>query len=139
MSSFDVNKMILVGNVGKMPEERKFDNGGSVVKLTLATNESWKDKKSGEYVTNTEWHTVVCFNEFIQKSIMNNVEVGTKIYVEGESRTRTYEKDGHKNYVQECVIPKFSGEMKVLVRSSSGADAQPLPSGAPDFNDDVPF
>lgn len=140
MSSFDVNKMIIMGNVGMAPEKRDFSNGGSVVKFTVATNDSWKDKKTQEYVTDTEWHTVVCFNEFLGKLIMNNVTVGAKVYVEGESKTRFYMKDDVKHYVHECVIPKFSGDMKLVQRSeNTPVDEGNAASSDQDFKDDIPF
>jgi single-strand DNA-binding protein len=141
MASFDLNKIMLIGNAGKLPEFKEFANGNGVVKFTLATNDGWKDKTSGEYVTKTYWHNIVCYNTFVGKAIMNNVKVGTKVYVEGESQSRRYEKDGSDQWITEVVIPKFGGDMKVLVRTVDGsldAPAGTATPGAP-YDDAVPF
>lgn len=134
-----VNKVILVGNVGKDPEVRRMTNGDPVVNLSVATSESWKDKASGERKEKTEWHRVVCFNEHIAKVIEQYVRKGSKVYLEGSLQTRKWtDKDGADKYSTEIVIQKFRGELVLLDGKKPDADA----GGAiiPDtMDDEIPF
>ena len=108
--SGSVNKVILVGNVGKDPEVRRMTNGDAVVNLSVATSESWKDKSSGERKEKTEWHRVVSFNEHLNKVIEAYVKKGSKVYLEGSLQTRKWtDKDGAEKYSTEIVLQKFNG------------------------------
>jgi single-strand DNA-binding protein len=104
-----VNKVILVGNVGKDPETRQMPGGGSVVNLTLATSESWKDKNTGQQQERTEWHRVVFFNR-LAEIVEQYVRKGSKLYVEGSLRTRSWEQDGVTRYATEIL----GNEMQML-------------------------
>lgn len=104
-----VNKVILVGNVGKDPETRYLPSGGAVTNLALATSESWKDKNTGQPQEKTEWHRVVFFNRLAE--IVNEyVRKGSKLYIEGSLRTRSWEQDGVTRYATEIVV----SEMQML-------------------------
>ena len=110
-----VNKVILIGNVGKDPEIRSMQNGDRIANLTLATSETWRDKQSGERKEKTEWHRVSCFNDNISKVIENYVKKGSKIYVEGSLATRKWtDKDGVEKYTTEVVIQRFNGALTLL-------------------------
>lgn len=109
MASRGVNKVILVGNVGKDPETRQMPGGGSVVNLTLATSESWKDKNTGQQQEKTEWHRVVFFNR-LAEIVDQYVRKGSKLYIEGSLRTRSWEQDGVTRYATEIV----ANEMQML-------------------------
>lgn len=161
-----VNLVILIGNLGRDPETRYLPSGGAVTNVTIATSESWKDKASGQMQERTEWNKVVFFNrlaeiagEFLKK--------GSKVYIEGSLRTRSYDKDGQKHYITEIV----ANEMQMLdsrggqqADDSQGFDqprqgqagghaerppaAKPqpraaaparAPAPAEDFDDDIPF
>jgi len=114
-----VNKVILVGNVGGDPEVREMPGGGAVTKLTLATSESWKDKKTGQQQERTEWHKVVSFNRLAE--IMGRyLRKGSKVYVEGSLRTQQWEKDGVKRYTTEIV----ASEMQMLDSRQGAAPQQ---------------
>lgn len=104
-----VNKVILIGNLGKDPETRSFPSGGSITNVTLATSESWKDKQTGEMKENTEWHNLV-FNDKLGEVVAKYLRKGSKIYVEGSLRTRSWEKDGVKRYTTEIRV----SEMQML-------------------------
>jgi single-strand DNA-binding protein len=109
-----VNKIILIGNVGNDPEVKTMQSGDKVCNLTLATSESWKDKSSGERKTKTEWHKVVIFNQPLIKVCEDYVKKGSKLYVEGQLETRSWEKDGTKHYSTEVVLKPFRGEISLL-------------------------
>lgn len=116
-----VNKVILVGNVGADPESRRFDNGGMVVNLRVATSESWKDKRSGERQEKTEWHTVAVFNEATAGFVEQYVQKGDKVYVEGQLQTRKWtDNDNNDRYSTEVVVPAFGGKVELLT-SRDGA------------------
>ncbi|MDO8907503.1 MAG: single-stranded DNA-binding protein [Pseudohongiella sp.] len=116
MASRGVNKVILVGNVGKDPETRYLPSGGAVTNLALATSESWKDKNTGQPQEKTEWHRVVFFNRLAE--IVNEyVRKGSKLYVEGSLRTRSWEQDGVTKYATEIV----ANEMQMLDTRGAGA------------------
>jgi single-strand DNA-binding protein len=133
--SGSVNKVTLIGNVGKDPEVRRMTNGDPVVNLSVATSESWKDKSSGERKEKTEWHRVVIFNEHIAKVAENYVKKGSKVYLEGALQTRKWtDKDGAEKYSTEIVIQKFRGELVLLDGKRDGAE----PAGR-EMDDEIPF
>src|SRR5215208_8093468 len=110
-----VNKVILIGNLGKDPEIRRLGSGEPVVNLSLATSESWKDKSTGERKEKTEWHRVVIFNENLGKVAEQYLKKGAKVYVEGQLQTRKYtDKDGAEKYSTEVVLQNYRGELTML-------------------------
>jgi single-strand DNA-binding protein len=110
-----VNKVILVGNLGKDPEVRSTQAGGKIVNLTLATSESWNDKASGERKEKTEWHRIVIFNEKIGENVERYLKKGAKIYVEGALQTRKWtDQSGQEKYTTEVVIERFRGDLTFL-------------------------
>jgi single-strand DNA-binding protein len=155
-----VNKVILVGNLGKDPEVRKLNNGDPVVNLSVATSESWRDKQSGERKEKTEWHRVVIFNENIAKVAEQYLKKGSTVYIEGQLQTRKYEQNGVEKYSTEIVLQKFRGELTMLGGKGggegksyeddgggftskaggkrSGGDA-PRESFSQDLDDEIPF
>ncbi len=118
-----VNKVILVGNLGQDPEVRQMPSGGSVVNLSVATSESWRDKTSGERKEKTEWHKVVIFNENLTKVAEKYLHKGSKVYLEGQLQTRKWtNKDGHDQYTTEVVLQRFRGEL-VMLDGKGGGDS----------------
>ena len=119
-----VNKVILVGNVGKDPETRSFSNGGKVCNFSLATSESWRDKQSGEKRESTQWHNIAIFNENLITVVENYVQKGTKLYLEGQLQTRKWQdRDGNDRWTTEVVLQRFRGELVLLdSRGSSGGN-----------------
>ena len=110
-----VNKVILVGNLGKDPEVRSMQSGGKIVNLTVATSESWNDKASGEKKEKTEWHRVVIFNERLADNAERFLKKGAKVYVEGQLETRKWtDQAGVEKYTTEVVLTKFRGELTFL-------------------------
>ena len=110
-----VNKVILIGNLGRDPEVRRLPSGEPVVNLSIATSETWRDKASGERKEKTEWHRVVIFNENIAKVAEQYLKKGSKVYLEGQLQTRKYtDKDGSEKYSTEVVLQKFRGELTML-------------------------
>ena len=121
--SGSVNKVILVGNLGRDPEVRRLNSGEAVVSLNLATTESWRDKGSGERKDRTEWHRVVIFNENLGRVAEQYLKKGSKVYVEGQLQTRKWtDKDGAEKYTTEVVLQRFRGEL-TLMDSRGGGDA----------------
>lgn len=113
-----VNKVILVGNLGKDPETRNTQSGGKIVNLTLATSDTWNDKQSGERKERTEWHRVVIFNERVADVAERFLRKGRKVYIEGELRTRKWtDQSGQEKYTTEVVIDRFRGDL-VLIDSN---------------------
>src|SRR5246127_2501589 len=107
-----VNKVILVGNLGRDPEVRSTQDGGKVATLSLATSENWRDKASGERREKTEWHRVVIFNENLAKVAEQYLRKGSKVYLEGQLQTRKYnDKDGVEKYSTEVVLSRFRGDL----------------------------
>lgn len=126
-----VNKVILVGNLGRDPEVRSLQNGGEVANLSLATSENWRDKESGERREKTEWHRVVIFNENLLKVAKQYLKKGSKIYVEGQLQTRKWtDQSGQERYSTEVVLPRFRGELTML--DGRGGGEQGSQSGPPD-------
>ena len=119
-----VNKVILVGNVGKDPESRSFANGGKVVSFSVATSESWKDKNSGERKDKTEWHTVSIFNDHIAGVAERYVTKGSKVYVEGQLETRKWQDQlGNDRYSTEVVLRPYNGALELLDGPKNGGGA----------------
>ena len=113
-----VNKVILVGNLGRDPEVRRLNNGSSVVNLRVATSESWRDKTSGERQERTEWHNVVIYNENLGKVAEQYLKKGSKVYVEGQLQTRKWQdQSGVEKYTTEVVLQRFRGELTLLDRA----------------------
>ncbi|MCQ9157101.1 single-stranded DNA-binding protein [Acidomonas methanolica] len=120
-----VNKVILVGNLGKDPEVRNAQSGSKIVNLTLATSETWNDRNSGERRERTEWHRVVIFNERLAEVAERFLRKGRKVYVEGQLQTRKWtDQSGQERYTTEIVLDRFRGEL-VLLDSARGGDGEP--------------
>lgn len=147
MAGRGVNKVILIGNVGKDPEVRYMPNGNAVASLTLATSESWKDKNTGENQERTEWHRIVFFRR-LGEVVGEYVKKGSKIYVEGRLQTRKWQgQDGQDRYTTEIV----ADQMQMLDSRSGGggdfgsgrsSDSDMGPASYPDdvvLDDDIPF
>ncbi|MDF7673175.1 single-stranded DNA-binding protein [Acetobacteraceae bacterium ESL0709] len=118
-----VNKVILVGNLGRDPEVRSTQSGGKIVNLTLATSDTWSDKASGERRERTEWHRVVIFNERLGDVAERFLRKGRKVYIEGELRTRKWtDQQGMERYTTEVTIDRFRGELVLLDSGRSGGD-----------------
>ena len=141
-----INKVILVGNLGKDPEVRYMANGGAVCNVTLATTESWKDKQTGEQKDKTEWHNIVFYRRLAEIA-GEYLRKGSQIYVEGKLQTRKWQdKNGNDRYTTEII----ANEMQMLGGRGGGGSAdfggaQAAPAAAPaaaaadDFDDDIPF
>ena len=157
-----VNKVILVGNLGRDPEVRSLQNGGKVANLSLATSESWRDRQSGERRERTEWHRVVIFNENLIDVAEKFLRKGSKIYIEGALQTRKWtDQSGTEKYSTEVVLQRFRGELQMLDGRSDGGGGGGMAgeaggygdsnfggggggggggaSGGGDFDDDIPF
>lgn len=140
-----VNKVILVGNLGKDPEVRTMGDGKPVVNLSIATSENWKDKNTGERREKTEWHKVVIFNEGLAKVAENYLKKGSKIYIEGALQTRKWQdQEGKDRYSTEVVIQNFNGQLTMLDSRSEGSSEASTPNQTPqqtptDLDDDIPF
>jgi single-strand DNA-binding protein len=116
-----VNKVILVGNLGRDPEVRTLNNGGKVVQLNIATSESWRDRQSGERQERTEWHRVVIFNENLADVAERFLRKGSKVYVEGSLQTRKWtDNSGQEKYTTEVVLQRYRGELTMLDGKSEG-------------------
>ena len=161
-----VNKVILVGNLGKDPEIRTLNSGDRVANLTIATSETWRDKATGERKEKTEWHRVVIFNDNLAKIAEQYLRKGSSVYLEGSLQTRKWtDQQGVEKYSTEVVLQKFNGNLTLLGgRGDSGGGAsqgggydqyedsyggapassgpKAAPSGAPqnfDLDDEIPF
>jgi single-strand DNA-binding protein len=145
-----VNKVILVGNLGKDPEVRRMTSGEPVVNLSLATSESWRDKASGERKEKTEWHRVVIFNKNLADVAEKYLKKGSKVYVEGQLQTRKWtDKDGAEKYSTEIVLQNFRGELTMLDGRSGGeggggggargAGEAPASFQRDEMDDEIPF
>lgn len=131
-----VNKVILIGNLGRDPESRSMNNGGKVVNLSVATSETWRDKNSGERQERTEWHRVVIFNEKLGEVAEKYLKKGSKVYVEGALQTRKWtDKDGVEKYSTEVVLQRFRGELTMLDGKGGGGGGGGS-SGGDDYGDD---
>jgi len=142
-----VNKVILVGNLGKDPEVRRMTSGDPVVNLSIATSESWRDKASGERKEKTEWHRVVIFNKNLAEVAEKYLRKGSKVYVEGQLQTRKWtDKDGAEKYSTEVVLQNFRGELTMLDGrnggeggGSRGAGEAPASFQRDELDDEIPF
>jgi single-strand DNA-binding protein len=154
--SGSVNKVILVGNLGRDPEIRTLNSGDRVANLNLATSETWRDRNSGERKERTEWHRVVIFNDNLVKVAENYLRKGSKIYVEGALQTRKYtDQAGAEKFSTEVVLQKFRGELTMLDGRAEGARAEgdaggfapgpraggsgPREDFSADLDDEIPF
>ena len=144
--SGSLNRVMLIGNLGRDPEVRAMQNGGKVCTLSLATSETWKDKNSGERKEKTEWHRVVVFDDRLVDVAEKYLKKGSKVYVEGSLQTRKWtDKNGVEKYSTEVVLQKFRGELTMLDSRKDGADGadanpqQESGGGAQGFQDDIPF
>jgi single-strand DNA-binding protein len=116
-----VNKVILVGNLGRDPESRSFQNGGKVVNLRVATSEQWKDRNTGERKDRTEWHSVAIFNEALAGVAERFLRKGSKVYLEGQLQTRKWtDQQGQERYSTEVVLQGFNAVMVLLDRAEGG-------------------
>lgn len=159
-----VNKVMLIGNLGRDPEVRSFQNGGKVCNLRIATSETWKDRNTGERREKTEWHSVAIFNENLARLAEQYLKKGSKVYIEGKLETRKWQdQSGQDRYSTEVVLRPYGGELTFLDgRDSAGAiggpsgggyqsgggygadDRGPAPSsggysGPADMDDEIPF
>jgi single-strand DNA-binding protein len=144
-----VNKVILVGNLGKDPEVRRLQSGDPVVNLSLATSETWRDKASGERKEKTEWHRVVIFNKNLADVAEKYLRKGSKVYLEGALQTRKWtDKDGVEKYSTEVVLQNFRGELVMLdsrnAEGGGGRERVGAAEAAPSFqrdemDDEIPF
>ena len=160
-----VNKVILVGNLGRDPEVKSMQDGRSMVNMSIATSENWRDRQSGERKERTEWHRVVIFNEKLAEVAQKFVRKGSKVYIEGQLTTRKWtDQGGQERYTTEVVIPRFGGALTMLDGRpgaeggagmdqdmgggmpsgggmSSGGGGRPAASRAPkaELDDDIPF
>lgn len=144
--SGSLNRVILIGNLGRDPEIRRTQGGESIANLRIATTESWRDKASGERKERTEWHSVVCWNEAAAKFAEQYLRKGSKVCVEGQLQTRKWvDQSGAEKYTTEVVLQRFGGTLTLLdskaeddTRQSEPRRAGRLP--APDYmSDDIPF
>lgn len=116
-----VNKVIIVGNLGRDPEVRSFGNGGKVVNLRIATSENWRDKQTGERKERTEWHSVAIYNEALGKIAEQYLKKGSTVYIEGQLETRKWQdQSGADRYSTEVVLRQFRGELTLLGGRNEG-------------------
>ncbi|MGH6871582.1 MAG: single-stranded DNA-binding protein [Rhizomicrobium sp.] len=147
-----VNKVILVGNLGKDPDVRRMQSGEPVVNLSVATSENWRDKASGERKEKTEWHRVVIFNPNLAEVAEKYLRKGSKVYLEGQLATRKWtDKDGVEKYSTEVVLNRFRGELVMLdskggdgggervARNGGGGEVQANFDRGSDMDDEIPF
>ena len=150
-----VNKVILVGNLGRDPETRHTQDGRPICNMSVATSESWKDRQTGERRERTEWHRVVIFDERVAEVAQNYLRKGSKVYLEGQLQTRKWtDQSGQERYTTEVVLQRFRGVLTMLDSRGDGggggrgdygggepAGAPPAAAerGAADLDDDIPF
>ena len=155
-----VNKVILVGNLGRDPEVRHTNDGNKIVNFSIATSETWKDRQTGERRERTEWHRIVIFNENLGNVAEQYLRKGSKVYIEGQLQTRKWtDQSGQEKYTTEVVLQRFRGELQMLDSrnsggdgggfgggsqdnfggSSSGGSAGGMGGGASDLDDEIPF
>jgi len=149
-----VNKVILIGNLGRDPEVRSMQDGNKIVQLSVATSEQWKDRNSGERKERTEWHRVVIFNDRLADVAEKYLRKGSKVYLEGQLQTRKWtDKEGQDRYTTEVVLGRFRGELTMLdgrgdggggggdygSSDSSGGSGRAPAGGGGDLDDEIPF
>jgi single-strand DNA-binding protein len=133
-----VNKVILIGNLGKDPEVRRMQDGRPVVNLSVATSDSWRDKATGERRERTEWHRVVIFNENLCRIAEQYLKKGSKVYLEGSLQTRKWQdQQGQDKYTTEVVLQGFNGQLTMLDRAGGGGSSEMSESGS-DFGSPGP-
>ena len=156
--SGSVNKVILVGNLGRDPEIRTLNSGDRVANFSIATSESWRDRNSGERRERTEWHRVVIFNDNLVKVAENYLRKGSKVYIEGALQTRKFQdQSGAERQMTEVVLQKFRGELTMLDGKGEGGGARvegdfggyasgpksqsagPKETFSADLDDEIPF
>lgn len=132
-----INKVTLIGRLGNDPDVRSTQDGRSIVNLSVATSETWKDKNSGEKREKTEWHRVVIFNEGLGKIAQQYLNKGSKVYLEGQLQTRKWEdKSGQEKYTTEVVIQNYSGNLTLLdSRNDNSSQNSQIPDNKNNFND----
>jgi len=156
----DLNKVMLMGYVGQEPTYHLMGSGSNLCKFSIATSRRWKDKNTGEKKEDTSWHNIVVFNQYLVTICENWLQKGTRVYIEGELKTRTYEKDGEKKYITEVIVPQVKGELFVIEkgkgwnvnetpgseRGRGGSSGGPIQARAAaraatdgKFDDDIPF
>ena len=156
----DLNKVMLIGNVGGDPTYHQMGSEKNLAKFSVATSRKWKDKKSGEQREDTAWHNIVVFNPYLVKVVEDWIIKGTRVYIEGEIKTRSYDKDGEKKYITEIII-SIKGEIMIVARGKGWRDdrtpadagtrsgaggprpaSESMPPMRPqpdDYDDDIPF
>ena len=158
-----VNKVILVGNLGRDPEVKSMQDGRSLVNMSVATSENWRDRNSGERKERTEWHRVVIFNDKLAEVAQKFLKKGAKVYLEGQLTTRKWtDQSGQERYTTEVVIPRFGGSLTMLdgrsgggggggdaggmdddygggMSSGGGGGGRAAPRGKAELDDDIPF
>ena len=159
--SGSVNKVTLVGNLGRDPEIRAMQNGDKIVQLSLATSDRWKDKSTGEQRERTEWHRVVIFNDALGRIAEQYLKKGSTVYIEGQLQTRkwTDQQSGQEKYTTEVVLQRYRGELTLLgmrpdtsitnpnqnnsieqnISQDSNQNQNPNPNIANDLDDEIPF
>ena len=127
--SGSINKVILVGNLGRDPEIRAMQNGDKIVQLSIATSDRWKDKSSGEQREKTEWHRVVIFNEGIGRIAEQYLKKGSTVYIEGQLQTRKWtDQSGQEKYTTEIVLQRYRGELTLLGSRSNSNEINEVTS-----------
>ncbi len=152
--SGSVNKVILIGNLGRDPEVRHTQDGNPIVNLSVATSENWKDRTTGERRERTEWHRIVIFNDRLGETAQKYLRKGSKVYLEGQLQTRKWtDSSGVERYTTEVVLGRFQSEMKMLdsrqgdvSAASQESDAggepaaqEPAAKGGGELDDEIPF
>lgn len=129
--SGSLNKVLLIGNLGRAPEVRSTQDGREIANFSIATSETWKDKQTGERKEKTEWHRVVVFNDNLVTVVKNYVKKGSKVYVEGALQTRKWtDKDGQEKYSTEIVLDRFNGVLTLLDKKPEGGPAHNPATGS---------
>lgn len=123
--SASLNKVSLMGHLGKDPETTTFRDGGKVVNFSIATSEQWKDKESGEKKERTQWHNIAVFNEALGEVCQKYLKKGSYVYLEGQLETRSWDKDGEKRYATEVVLRPYNGEVKMLDKAPDRPEDKP--------------
>lgn len=143
-----INKVILIGNVGKDPEIRTFPNGGRVASFSIATSEAWKDKASGERRERTEWHRISVLNDALVNIVEQYIKKGMKLYIDGQLETRKWtDSSGADKFSTEVVLRPYRGELTMLDGNKNGATPQqskqetsaPAETETAEFDDSIPF
>ena len=146
-----VNKVILIGNLGRDPEARAMQSGDKVANLSVATSENWRDRQTGERREKTEWHRVVIFDQNLVEIAEKYLQKGSKVYLEGQLQTRKWtDQSGQEKYTTEVVLQRFRSTLTMLDSradsgaggdyvSSSGSEVGDAPSTPADFDDEIPF